>query len=45
MTHIYLYQRQKILEATTALSVTEMTEDLPVLKKCNYVSTYDTVSD
>ena len=31
-------KRQKILEATTALSVSQMTEDLPVLKKWNYVS-------
>ena len=38
MTRTYPYRRQKILEATTTLSVSQMTEDLPVLKKWNYVS-------
>ena len=38
MTRTYPYRRQETLNATTTLSVSQMIEDLPVLKKWNYVS-------
>lgn len=38
MTHTFPYRRQETLDATTSLSVSQMIEDLPVLKKWNYVS-------
>jgi len=39
MTCTYPYQRQQTLDATTTLSVSQTIQDLPVLKKWNYVST------
>ena len=40
MTRTYPYRRQETLEATTTLSVSQMIQDLPVLKKWNYVSAW-----
>ena len=40
MTRTYPYCRQETLDATTTLSVSQMIQDLPVLKKWNYVSDY-----
>ena len=38
MTRTYPYRRQETLDSTTTLTVSQMIQDLPILKKWNYVS-------